>query len=243
MARLGGGSTQVGWREFNNSRAGKLFTVLVVTVAFAIAWPMLVRLQVDSTARTPLPNGRHDDPCAVWFIGSSTVQRWDSLAKDMAPWKTVKRGVEGATFPQLIERLANDPAVVPPQAIVLYAGENDLANGAPLDRVIADRRRFLKLKTRMFGAVPVILVSLKPSPARWDNRPRQLAYNADARLLARDNHDIGYAEIGPLLMNGDQPGNYYLPDGMHLKSESYRLWVPTLQAALGQQLGTPDCSD
>lgn len=231
------------WTTFNQSRAGKLFAVLVVSIAFVVAWPMLTRFQEATVAKLPLPGSGTDDRCAIWFIGSSTVYRWDDLARDLAPWKTVKRGVDGATFPQLIERFANDPAKVPPRAIVLYAGENDLAAGTSVAQVMTERSRFLAQKARMFADVPVILVSLKPSPARWNNRPEQLAYNADTRQLTEDSRELSYVEIGPLLMTGDRPGDHYLADGIHLKPEAYRLWTPALKAALEQRLGTADCKD
>lgn len=231
------------WTAFNQSRAGKLFAVLVVSIAFVVAWPMLTRIQTVTVARLPLPGSGTDDRCAIWFIGSSTIYRWDGLADDMAPWKTVKRGVDGATFPQLIERFANDPAKVPPRAIVLYAGENDIAGGTPVRQVIAERNRFLTQKARMFPNVPVVLVSLKPTPSRWNNRPAQLAYNADTRRLTEASHDLSYVEIGPLLMNGDQPGANYVADGVHLTPQAYRLWAPALKAALEQRLGPAECRD
>lgn len=231
------------WTAFNQSRAGKLFAVLVVSIAFVVAWPMFTRVQEATVAKLPLPGSGTDDRCAIWFIGSSTIYRWDGLASDMAPWKTVNRGVDGATFPQLIERFANDPAKVPPRAIVLYAGENDIATGTPVAQVMSERSHFLAQTTRMFPEVPVILVSLKPSPARWNNRPEQLAYNADTRHLTEDSRDLSYVEIGPLLMNGDRPGDHYVADGIHLKPEAYRLWVPALKMALEQRLGAAGCPD
>lgn len=229
------------WTAFNQSRAGKLFAVLVVSISFVVAWPMLTRVQKAAVARLPLPGGGTADRCAIWFIGSSTVYRWDDLAADMAPWKTIKRGVDGATFPQLIERFANDGAKVPPRAIVLYAGENDLASGTPVAQVMSERTRFLAQKARMFPDVPVILISLKPSPARWNDRPDQLAYNADTRQLTEDSRELSYVEIGPLLMNDDRPGDHYIADGIHLKPEGYRLWTAALKAALEQRLGMAEC--
>jgi lysophospholipase L1-like esterase len=236
-----GGTARLNWTAFNQSRAGKLFAVLIVAIAFVVAWPLLTRGQEATVARLPLPGGGTDDRCAIWFIGSSTVYRWDDLAADMAPWKTVKRGLDGATFPQLSERFANDSARVPPRAIVLYAGENDLAAGTPVDRVLSERSRFLAQKARMFPNVPVFLVSLKPSPARWHNRAEQLAYNADTLRLTEGSRDLSYVEIGPLLMNGNRPGDHYLADGIHLKPGSYRLWVPALKIALEQRLGPAEC--
>jgi lysophospholipase L1-like esterase len=239
--RAKGGSASLNWNAFNQSRAGKLFAVLVVSIAFVVAWPMLTRFQAAGTAMLPLPGSGPGDRCAIWFIGSSTIHRWDDLADDMAPWKIVKRGVDGATFPQLIERFANDPAKVPPRAIVLYAGENDLAGGARVEDIQRRLYEFLDTKNRMFGRIPVLLISLKPSPGRWSDRPEQVRYNAQVRKLVEEDLSLSYIEIGPLLMDGKRPGDHYHSDGIHLTQASYRLWAPVLKAALAQHLGTPDC--
>lgn len=229
------------WGNLNQSRAGKAIVVGLVVLTALVTWTAMSRHRYAVQMSTPLPGEGSGDTCAVWFIGSSTIYRWDNLTTDMAPWKVVKRGMNGANFEQLIPRFSHDPARVPPRAIVLYAGENDLANGATVEQTLGQLQTFLTLKTRMFGATGVVLVSVKPSPTRWSIRPEQLRYNTAMRQLADARADLDYVEIGPLLMAGDKPGNFYVEDGVHLRPEGYRLWVPGLNAALGQRLGKPEC--
>jgi lysophospholipase L1-like esterase len=228
-------------RGLNRSPIGKVAMVLVIVlVALAVSFTMN-RNDARREALAKLPGEGGRDHCAVWFVGSSTIYRWENIAADMAPWHVVRRGVNGATLEQLSSRLANDPISVPPRAVVLYAGENDLAGGATADSVFADLDRLLAVKTRKLGAVPVILVSLKPSPTRWQNRPEQLKYNARMKRLASEHAELKYVEIGPLLMDKGKPGNYYVEDGIHLKPSAYKRWTPVLNTALAQHLGKSDC--
>ena len=53
-----------------------------------------------------------------------------------------------------------------PHAIVVYAGENDIAAGKSVSRVVADFDRFMDRKSQILRAVPVYFISLKPSKLR-----------------------------------------------------------------------------
>ena len=229
------------WARFNQSSGGKLAAILVMGLGVVALWTVASQRQAQVEAKEPLPGAGPGNRCEIWFVGSSTIHRWDNLAADMAPWRTVKRGVDGANLGQIVERLALDPAKVPPRAIVLYAGENDLATGADEELVLAELHRFMAIKSRLFGTLPVIAVSVKPSPGRWTYRPRQLRYNALTEQLAAKREDLDYVEIGPTLMAGDKPGDHYVRDGIHLTPEGYRVWTPMLKTALEQRLGAAPC--
>jgi lysophospholipase L1-like esterase len=95
----------------------------------------------------------------------------------------------------------------------------------------------------MYGATPVLVVSLKPSPARWANRPLQLLYNAEVRQLATDRTNVRYVAVDSSLMYGDKPGDFYVADGVHLTAQGYRRWAPLLSVALKRELGEPSCPD
>jgi hypothetical protein len=231
------------WRNLNHSPTGKAVAMALVVAAGVAGWTALQRYQPALEAKLPLPGVGLSDPCAIWFIGSSTIQRWNNLPADMAPWKAVKRGVDGAKFAELTERFGQEPTSTPPRAIVLYAGENDLAEGATPAQVLAELQGFLAARTRMYGPVPVLVISLKPSPTRWANRPLQQLYNAEVRQLTQTAPRIAYVEIGPLLMDGAKPGNFYVADGIHLTPAGYRRWTPALNAALSRELGAAACGD
>jgi hypothetical protein len=67
-------------------------------------------------------------PGQVVFAGSSSIRFWHTLAADMAPIPVLNRGFGGAHLRDVL-RYA-DRIVTPyrPQAVVVYAGENDLGS-------------------------------------------------------------------------------------------------------------------
>lgn len=65
----------------------------------------------------------------VLFVGSSSIRMWPHLAADFPGTGTIQRGVGGT---RLDEILAFAPRIVipyKPRLIVLYAGDNDIAEG------------------------------------------------------------------------------------------------------------------
>ena len=188
-------------------------------------------------ARQPLPGAsEREGACVLWFVGSSTMSRWSSLEADLRPWIAQNRGIGGATMQEINLHIAHDQAKKPPQAIVYYAGENDIAFGHTVDQSIADLREFLAIKSRLFGNTPVFIISLKPSPTRWDRLAQQGRYNAVARAIADQRPDISYIDIVPSLLEQGRPGPFYTEDGLHLNEEGYRRWKVAVHEALDEAM-------
>ncbi|MEO6361543.1 MAG: GDSL-type esterase/lipase family protein, partial [Sphingomicrobium sp.] len=131
-------------------------------------------------------------PCALLFVGSSSIRLWQSLAADMAPYRVINRGFGGSTIADV--NLHFDRAVAPyrPKAIFFYAGENDLNGGKSPVEVRADFDRFLQRKARTLGATPVYFISLKPSKARFAQMGKQAQVNAAVRVLAKRRADLHF---------------------------------------------------
>jgi len=188
-------------------------------------------------ARQPLPGASNrQGACVLWFVGSSTMSRWSSLQDDLKPWIAQNRGMGGATMAEINLHIANDQAKRAPQAIVYYAGDNDLAFGRSVDETVGDLREFLAIKSRLFGQTPVFVISLKPSPLRWDQRAQQDRYNMAARTIAGQRPDVTYVDIVPLLLEQGRPGPFYSEDGLHLNDQGYRRWTIALRHALDEKL-------
>ncbi|WP_313804122.1 GDSL-type esterase/lipase family protein [Sphingobium sp.] len=189
----------------------------------------------ESRVTLPDDEGRHG-ACSLWFLGSSSMHRWTSLHRDMAPWITHNRGIDNAVFAHILPRFANAGNDPRPEAIILYAGENDIANGVPVRTVIHELAHFLAMRSRMMGDVPVLVLSMKPSPTRWSNFRDQQLFNAAAQRLIAHVRQAYYADItAPLLENG-RLGDNYRADGVHMNPAGYRIWAGVVRQRLREIL-------
>ena len=85
----------------------------------------------------------------ILFVGSSSIRRWDSLAKDFPEHATLNRGFGGSHISDVLHYF---DILIPrhkPAVIVLYCGENDLWSGKPSQQVIEDFKVFVKRVGKM----------------------------------------------------------------------------------------------
>lgn len=175
--------------------------------------------------------------CMLWFVGSSSIHRWDSLSRDMAPWIVHNRGIEGATFKDIIPRFQKiQPSEGRPAAIILYAGENDIARGVKVGTIVRQLAQFMAVRDRILKDVPIFVLSAKPSPGRWIYFKRQKLYNKEIQTLIPKYRNIHYVDITtPLLIDGKLGANYQ-SDDVHMNQNGYRIWSRTLQRRFGEVL-------
>ena len=178
-------------------------------------------------------DGGRQGACALWFIGSSSMHRWSGLRQDMSPWVAHNRGINGALYPEIIAGFRR-AAEAAPSALILYAGENDIAAGVPIPSVIEGLADFLDLRSKRMAHVPVFLLSMKPSPGRWQFYPQQQQFNrAAAKLIARYPDVTMVDTTTPMLVEG-KPGGFYREDGVHMNPAGYDIWARTVKAALAR---------
>ncbi len=173
----------------------------------------------------------------VLFYGGSSFRLWDrpGLSAFKGPYlkealgldAAVNLGFGGATIQDCVycfERL-----VVPfvPRALLLYAGDNDLARGYSPSRVV-NAFRYLVYKTRHYcGPIPLSFVSIKPSPLHTASLDRIAWTNAMVREETARHLGCHYLDVyTPMLGDGGRPrAELFEADGLHLSAAGYCLWT------------------
>jgi hypothetical protein len=108
---------------------------------------------------------------SIVFTGSSTIAHWTTLAADLAPLPVVRRGISGAQLSQIAALMPDLITRYSPRAVILYAGENDLAGflGSKValpEAVRASFEMFCRAIHDRVPAVPIYFLSIKPARAR-----------------------------------------------------------------------------
>ncbi len=188
--------------------------------------------------QTPPPD------CAFLFVGSSSIRFWRSLKEDFPDRAVINRGFGGSTIAEV--NWYFDQAVKPyrPQAIVFYAGENDLNAGKTPAKAYADFELFMRLKDRALGSTPVWYISAKPSKLRLGQLPAQRDLNSRIAALADRREDLAYIDVASAMLKPDgSPKDIYVQDDLHMTPEGYAIWTPIVDAALdgGQAAKAPGC--
>jgi lysophospholipase L1-like esterase len=189
--------------------------------------PEIHAFEVADRSRPPLPGG-------VVFVGSSSIKNWTTVASDFPGMPVLNRGFGGCTLADVV--YYEDRIVLPyrPRLVVLYAGDNDLAQGRKPEQVLGDYRAFV---TRLRSALPaarLLYVSIKPSPSR--RRFLALARETNERIrseAAKDSLTTYVDVFTPMLSAAGQPRpELFVADSLHMSRAGYLLWRSLLQPVI-----------
>lgn len=164
------------------------------------------------------------------FYGSSSIRLWDTLAEDFAP-HILNLGFGGSTLEACDYFFARLVPPVRPRSLLLYAGDNDLGDGRSVEDVLGSFRSFADKVTRYLEAIPFGFVSVKPSPARYSILDRIRRVNDQVRSEMSAWPLRYYVDVFPAMLDraGRPRKDLFLPDGLHMNREGYRLWARLLE--------------
>ena len=164
----------------------------------------------------------------ILFVGSSSFTKWKDVQDYFPGYPIINRGFGGSTIPDLI-RYANK-VIFPykPRQVVIYCGDNAIANS---DTVTAEivYRRFLTLFTMIRKKLPgenIVFVAIKPSPSRVSMRQRQDEANLKIKTFLSKQSNAYYVDVvHPMLGPDDKPiSSIFLSDSLHMNASGYAIW-------------------
>jgi lysophospholipase L1-like esterase len=162
---------------------------------------------------------------AILFVGSSSIRKWTTLAKDFPGKQVINRGFGGSEIADstaLADRIIFPYA---PRMIVLYAGDNDLAAGKSADKVFADFQAFLKKIHERLPETTVAFISIKPCPLRW--RLKDKVVEVNQRIAAIKDDKLIFIDVYPSMLGADGKPRpeLFVADGLHPSAKCYQLWA------------------
>lgn len=174
------------------------------------------------------------DKKEILFVGSSSIRMWKTLKEDMQPLKVVNRGFGGATIAEV--QFFYNRIIKPykPRIVVIYVGENDIAEGMkPLDVYYNTRALFRRIKSD-FKNTKIIYLSMKPSIARWNMWANIQKGNLAIKTMCEASEDCYYLEMSSVMLHedGSIKTDIFIEDGLHLNEKGYEDWTNMVKPLL-----------
>lgn len=176
--------------------------------------------KLDSTSFPP----KH----AILFVGSSSFSRWKDIQEYFPDYTIINRGFGGSSLPDIIRY--TDDILFPYQAkqIVIYCGENDFASSDTVTVQLVFQR-FKKLFTlirKYSTSVPIVFISLKPSPSRkylWDKMENT---NRMIKNYLRTKKKTAFVDVYHQMFNTDGSimNDIFIEDKLHINAKGYAIW-------------------
>lgn len=188
-----------------------------------------IRAFEEEDRLAPPPKG------ALLSVGSSTIRMWHATIRaDLAGATVVARGFGGSTMLDLLYYANRIVVPYEPSAILLYEGDNDVAEGASPEEIRLLFDAFVEIVHASSPGTRIYVFSIKPSVARWGFWSRMREANRLVREACGEDPRLFYIDVasGMLGPDGRPRPELYLEDGLHLNREGYALWRDAARSAL-----------
>lgn len=210
-----------------------LSVFFIFNQAFSQSDPTRFESQIVEFEKADSLNGYQTG--SILFTGSSSIRMWKTLSEDMKPLPVLNRGFGGSTIPDVIYYA--DRIILPyhPKILVLYCGENDLANDeAKSSLALKNFKEFHQYMKSKLPDTEVFFIAIKPSIRRWNYWPKMRKAN-DKIIKYIDKLD-NYHFIDTASKMLDKDGvvlqDIFIDDNLHMNEKGYKIWTRTIKPIL-----------
>ncbi|MEO7394957.1 MAG: hypothetical protein ABIU11_08415 [Chitinophagaceae bacterium] len=80
-------------------------------------------------------------------------------------------------------------------------------------------------------SIPILFVSIKPSPSRWQFKNKMIAANNLIRKYLKKKKNTSYASVWKAMLGTDgRPlPNIFLTDSLHMNARGYAIWQKIIE--------------
>ncbi len=168
---------------------------------------------------------------SILIVGSSSFRMWKDVQDYFPGYSIINRGFGGSFLTDVIRYERDIIFPYKSKQIVIYAGEKDIAG----DSVVTGKivfERFIKLywdiKKNLLN-VPVVYISLKPSPSRWHMKDKMIEAN---RLIknyleqGKKSSNDKFVDVWSAMLDDDGTPlkDTFLEDNLHMNAKGYAIW-------------------
>lgn len=199
--------------------------------------PVQARWQSSLDAFASADQAQRPPSGGVLFVGSSTIRLWPHLAQDFSALPLVlQRGFGGSTLADCSALTRELVTQYKPRQVLLYAGDNDLAEGRSPADVLGSFTRFVQRVRAELPDSRIDYIAIKPSPSRLSLLARIRETNALIESHAKTLSNVGYIDIfNPMLDAQGRPRpELFRGDKLHLNAAGYQLWQSVIAPHLAQ---------
>ncbi len=175
-------------------------------------------------------------PNQILFVGSSSFTNWKDVQNYFPSYPIINRGFGGSSLTDVI-RYADDVILrYQPKQIVIYCGENDIAGADSVTgKMVVERFKTLfQIIRQRLPQVPILYVSMKPSPSRWHMKERVIDGNKRIEKFLKKQKHTKFVSVWKVMLGADgQPRkDLFVADMLHMNALGYAIWKEKIEKHL-----------
>ncbi len=168
---------------------------------------------------------------AVLFLGSSSIRKWTTVARDFPNEKVINRGFGGSKIADSVRYADRIAIPYRPRQIIFYAGDNDIASGVTPEKVLENFKALVNKIHEKLPDTRIDFISIKPSLARWKLIDKIKEANRLVEAWCKEGEaagqKVGYIDVfGAMLGEDGKPKpELFVDDGLHMNRKGYEIWI------------------
>ncbi len=161
----------------------------------------------------------------IIFYGSSSIRLWKTLQQDFPGYTVLNCGFGGSRLTDCVKFAPLLVLPLKPSAVVIYAGDNDLAVGTAPEKVFDLFQRLFTLLRTDLPETPIAFVSVKPSPARFKYLSNILRFNDLVDSFLDKKPDCEFIDVCSAMLGVDKKPDpsLFAADQIHLSPAGYQI--------------------
>jgi lysophospholipase L1-like esterase len=162
----------------------------------------------------------------VLFTGSSSVRMWKDVAEYFPDYNMINHGFGGSHFSDLIYYYEELISKYNPDYLFIYEGDNDIASNKKPGKILKEAKKLVGHIQQDLPKTKVVLISPKPSVARWHLSKNYQKLNKKLERFAKKTDNLEYADVwSAMLDENDQVfTDVFLDDNLHMNKKGYDIW-------------------
>lgn len=169
----------------------------------------------------------------VVFTGSSSIKMWKDIQEYFPDYAVINNGFGGSTYADLLYYYKELIYIRKPDILFIYEGDNDLKKTTP-EVVITQVKELLRRIKQDLPQTRIVLITPKPSIARWNLKASYEKMNTLLARLARQTDHVELANVWDVMLDSEGVvyQDVFLKDNLHMNKKGYDLWAKVLKENL-----------
>jgi lysophospholipase L1-like esterase len=171
------------------------------------------------------------DPSKTTFVftGSSSIRMWTNINDAFPEYQVINSGFGGSKSSDLLLYTNELILKYKPKKVFIYEGDNDIVAKVQTKDILKNTRAIIDRIKANDPKTEIILISAKPSIARWRQRNKYKKLNRGFEQLSKRDYTIRYANVWDAMLNKNKVRrDIFLRDGLHMNSKGYDLWLSVI---------------
>ncbi len=217
----------------------KMFKVVLIAFLFVTTvqaqdtlapfWKEIKAFKQQDSTMFPVSN-------QILLIGSSSFTLWKDVQSYFPSYPILNRSFGGSKFVDLIRYRYDVIYPYQPKQILIYCGENDFAanDTVTVDMVVQRFQTLYKLIRAKYRTVPLVYVSMKPSPSRLHLLSKYVEGNKRIKNWLATKPRTAFVNVydAMLTKDGKPMPDIFKEDNLHMNAKGYAIWKKILRPYL-----------